>query len=251
MACTAIGHPGRADGEAAALLAQQRDARRPPHRGRTPSRPTAARRRCRHRHLRLEQRGVARARAAAARDGRGDVGGIEDDGGHAGGDAGVVRVADADAGKSVMRLWSGGTRASAAWFRPLRGGKAARQSLIPAHWPARNRQLSRRARDGPRRHRSPWRRRGWPGRHRAPRRWCAAPRPRGRSAAPAHPCWRRTARRPAARVVAGGAGRAAGAGQLDVLDALLAQEPLHALDGVARVLQQVADARSSSTSLGR
>ena len=51
-----------------------------------------------YRHLRVEQRGVAGAGRAAAGDAGGDVGGVEDDRGHAGGDARVLGIADTDAG---------------------------------------------------------------------------------------------------------------------------------------------------------
>src|SRR6185295_15124911 len=48
--------------------------------------------------------------------------------------------------------------------------------------------------------------------------------------------------RPPRCLAADAIGCVLGARQFHVLDPVLAQEPLHALDGVARVLQQVADA---------
>ena len=52
-----------------------------------------------HRHFRLEQGGIARARRAAPDHPGGDVRGIDHDDRHAGSDPRVMRIADADAGQ--------------------------------------------------------------------------------------------------------------------------------------------------------
>ena len=180
-----------ADGEAAALLAQQRNrasrcvqaehrASRKQH-GVDPG----------YRHLRLEQGGVATARSAALSDGGGDIGRIEDDGRHARGDAWVLRMADANAreiGDEILQQ----RHASLGCMVQPPSRQGGVQSLIPAG--AGIDRLSRHARVERRRRRSQrrwWR--GWPDRHQAPRRWFAVPRARVRSAAPAHPWQRRTA----------------------------------------------------------
>ena len=98
MACTAIGTFDRADAHAAALPAQERDRAA----GGIEPEQRAAREQhgidAGYRHLRLQQGGVAGAGRAAAGDAGGDVGGVEDDRRHAGGDARVLGIADADAG---------------------------------------------------------------------------------------------------------------------------------------------------------
>ena len=131
MACTAIGTLTRADGEAAALLAQQRD--------RAARRIEAEHRAAReqhgvdpgYRHLRLEQGGVAGARSAAPRDGGGDIGRIEDDRRHARGDAGVLRMADADARQIGDEILQRRHASLGCMVQPPSRRQGGAQSVIP------------------------------------------------------------------------------------------------------------------------